>query len=264
MTLPTTIYSFPAYLSRFSSTDKPVKLKFHQYARATLLSNRGRDHNCDGRRTVEIHKLDLSDWQAFNKLATKCNAYDGVTMNGDNSFGWNHEATLDNIHAQKYNKAYAGARLTAELKYLLQDVESFEPNSKYTIHEVVLGLGYGTPDYTGQTIGYVVTLPAQMPNCWSSELPTIDLYIDQLRTVTGVSNALGFIIAALLNAYSDLPHDLKIGLRSLSSSAAIYSGLGFERVPQERDISCARMYLTPANHPDLWTQENGEWIYLRN
>ncbi|EMV1930544.1 TPA: DUF2686 family protein, partial [Escherichia coli] len=20
----------------------------------------------------------------------------------------------------------------------------------------------------------------------------------------------------------------------------------------------------PANHPDLWTQENGEWIYLRN
>ncbi|MCP6025522.1 DUF2686 family protein, partial [Klebsiella pneumoniae] len=21
---------------------------------------------------------------------------------------------------------------------------------------------------------------------------------------------------------------------------------------------------TPANHPDLWTQENGEWIYLRN
>ncbi|ENC2325359.1 DUF2686 family protein, partial [Escherichia coli] len=19
-----------------------------------------------------------------------------------------------------------------------------------------------------------------------------------------------------------------------------------------------------ANHPDLWTQENGEWIYLRN
>ena len=32
-------------------------------------------------------------------------------MNGDNSFGWNHEATLDNIHAQKYNKAYAGARL---------------------------------------------------------------------------------------------------------------------------------------------------------
>ncbi|HGU2396088.1 TPA: hypothetical protein N7D21_000755, partial [Escherichia coli] len=25
MTLPTTIYSFPAYLSRFSSTDKPVK-----------------------------------------------------------------------------------------------------------------------------------------------------------------------------------------------------------------------------------------------
>lgn len=60
-------------------------------------------------------------------------------MNGDNSFGWNHEATLDNIHAQKYNKAHAGARLTAELKYLLQDVESFEPNSKYTIHEVVLG-----------------------------------------------------------------------------------------------------------------------------
>ncbi|HGX7347077.1 TPA: DUF2686 family protein, partial [Shigella dysenteriae] len=51
---------------------------------------------------------------------------------------------------------------------------------------------------------------------------------------------------------------------SLSSSAAIYSVLGFERVPQERDISCARMYLTPANHPDLWTQENGEWIYLRN
>lgn len=112
MTLPTTIYSFPAYLPRFSSTDKPAKLKFHQYARATLLSNRGRDHNCDGRRTVEIHKLDLSDWQAFNKLAKKCNAYDGVTMNGDNSFGWNHEATLDNIHAQKYNKAYAGARLT--------------------------------------------------------------------------------------------------------------------------------------------------------
>lgn len=38
MTLPTTIYSFPAYLPRFSSTDKPAKLKFHQYARATLLS----------------------------------------------------------------------------------------------------------------------------------------------------------------------------------------------------------------------------------
>ncbi|ENT7432294.1 DUF2686 family protein, partial [Shigella flexneri] len=110
----------------------------------------------------------------------------------------------------------------------------------------------------------VVTLPAQMPNCWSSELPTIDLYIDQLHTVTGVSNALGFIIAALLNAYSDLPHDLKIGLRSLSNSAAIYSGLGFERVPQDRDIRSDRMHLTPANHPDLWTQENGEWIYLRN
>ena len=51
MTLPTTIYSFPAYSPYFSSTDKPVKLKFHQYARATLLPNRGRDHNCDGRRT---------------------------------------------------------------------------------------------------------------------------------------------------------------------------------------------------------------------
>ncbi|MCJ8704500.1 hypothetical protein MWH01_36420, partial [Escherichia coli] len=25
MTLPTTIYSFPAYLPRFSSTDKPAK-----------------------------------------------------------------------------------------------------------------------------------------------------------------------------------------------------------------------------------------------
>ncbi|EPV4565803.1 DUF2686 family protein, partial [Shigella flexneri] len=68
----------------------------------------------------------------------------------------------------------------------------------------------------------------------------------------------------LLNAYSDLPHDLKIGLRSLSNSAAIYSGLGFERVPQDRDIRSDRMHLTPANHPDLWTQENGEWIYLRN
>lgn len=51
-------------------------------------------------------------------------------MNGDNSFGWNHEATLDNIHAQKYNKAYAGARLTAELKYLLQDVESLIHNTR--------------------------------------------------------------------------------------------------------------------------------------
>ncbi|WP_213068395.1 DUF2686 family protein [Acinetobacter baumannii] len=29
------------------------------------MSNRGRDHNCDGRRTVEIHKLDLSDWQVI-------------------------------------------------------------------------------------------------------------------------------------------------------------------------------------------------------
>lgn len=40
-------------------------------------------------------------------------------MNGDNSFGWNHEATLDNIHAQKYNKAYAGARLTAETEIFI-------------------------------------------------------------------------------------------------------------------------------------------------
>src|SRR5699024_11480311 len=70
MTLPTTIYSFPAYSPRFSSTDKPVKLKFHQYTRATLLSNRGRDHNCDGRRTVEMHKLDLSDWQARSEEHT--------------------------------------------------------------------------------------------------------------------------------------------------------------------------------------------------
>ncbi|ENY6860547.1 TPA: DUF2686 family protein, partial [Shigella flexneri] len=33
---------------------------------------------------------------------------------------------------------------------------------------------------------------------------------------------------------------------------------------QDRDIRSDRMHLTPANHPDLWTQENGEWIYLRN
>ena len=124
---------------------------------------------------------------------------------------------------------------------------SFEPNSKYTIHEVVLGPGYGTPDYTGQTIGYVVTLPAQMPNCWSSELPTIDLYIDQLRTVTGVSNALGFIIAALLNAYHD--HHLKFDMRSLSSSAAIYSGLGFERVPQDRDVRVIAVSASNASKP---------------
>ncbi len=166
----------------------------------------------------------------------------------DNSFGWNHEATLDNIHAQKYNKAYAGARLTAELKYLLQDVESFEPNSKYTIHEVVLGPGYSTPDYTGQTIGYVVTLPAQMPNCWSSELPTIDLYIDQLRTVTGVSNALGFIIAALLNAYSDLPHDLKSWSAFLIKFSSNLLGFGF-RASAAGPRHKVRSYASNASKP---------------
>ncbi|MBF5975804.1 DUF2686 family protein [Escherichia coli] len=36
------------------------------------------------------------------------------------------------------------------------------------------------------------------------------------------------------------------------------------RYTQDRDIRSDRMHLTPANHPDLWTQENGEWIYLRN
>ena len=95
MTLPTTIYSFPAYSPRFSSTDKPVKLKFHQYARATLLSNRGRDHNCDGRHTVEIHKLDLSDWQAFNKLAMACNAYDGITMNYHHSLLFHRKHSIN-------------------------------------------------------------------------------------------------------------------------------------------------------------------------
>ncbi len=63
---------------------------------------------------------------------------------------------------------------------------------------MVLGL------YQPKDEGYLQPFPAQIPNCWSSELPTIDLYIDQRRTVTGVSTRHSDSHwCMMLNAYSD-------------------------------------------------------------
>lgn len=68
--------------------------------------------------------------------------------------------------------------------------------------------------YAGTTIGYISTLPASQAKRWTNEQPRIDIYIDQIMTVTGVANSSGFALAALLNANIELGNDPIIGIEA--------------------------------------------------
>lgn len=68
--------------------------------------------------------------------------------------------------------------------------------------------------YAGTTIGYISTLPASQAKRWTNEQPRIDIYIDQIITVSGVANSSGFALAALLNANIELGNDPIIGIEA--------------------------------------------------
>ncbi|EFI6470488.1 DUF2686 family protein, partial [Escherichia coli] len=90
----------------------------------------------------------------------------------------------------------------------------FDPVEDYTVHEITLGPGCNVPGYAGTTIGYISTLPASQAKRWTNEQPRIDIYIDQIMTVTGVANSSGFALAALLNANIELGNDPIIGIEA--------------------------------------------------
>ena len=83
----------------------------------------------------------------------------------------------------------------------------FDPVEDYTVHEITLGPGCNVPGYAGTTIGYISTLPTSQAKRWTNEQPRIDIYIDQIMTVSGVANSSGFALAALLNANIELGND---------------------------------------------------------
>lgn len=61
----------------------------------------------------------------------------------------------------------------------------FDPVEDYTVHEITLGPGCNVPGYAGTTIGYISTLPTSQAKRWTNEQPRIDIYIDQIMTVSG-------------------------------------------------------------------------------
>ena len=124
----------------------------------------------------------------------------------------------------------------------------FDPVEDYTVHEITLGPGCNVPGYAGTTIGYISTLPASQAKRWTNEQPRIDIYIDQIMTVTGVANSSGFALAALLNANIELGNDPIIGIEA------------YPRVMKNAPLK--RMTLQPSSLPELFELKNGEWNYI--
>lgn len=177
---------------------------------------RGNNHNYDGKSVVEIRKLDISkeSWP-FNYVTETCREFNGITTTGRMLYrNLKITSALDEIYGGICKKAHAATELAEGLRLNLFMKSPFDPVEDYTVHEITLGPGCNVPGYAGTTIGYISTLPASQAKRWTNEQPRIDIYIDQIMTVTGVANSSGFALAALLNANIELGNDPIIGIEA--------------------------------------------------
>ncbi|NDR94784.1 DUF2686 family protein [Escherichia coli] len=245
---------------------------------------RGNNHNYDGKSVVEIRKLDISKepWPfnyvtgacresdgiikepwPFNYVTGACRESDGITTTGRMLYrNLKITSALDEIYGGICKKAHATTELAEGLRLNLFMKSPFDPVEDYTVHEITLGPGCNVPGYAGTTIGYISTLPASQAKRWTNEQPRIDIYIDQIMTVTGVANSSGFALAALLNANIELGNDPIIGIEAYPGTAEIHAKMGYKVIPGDENAPLKRMTLQPSSLPELFELKNGEWNYI--
>ena len=225
---------------------------------------RGNNHNYDGKSVVEIRKLDISKepWP-FNYVTETCRESDGITTTGRMLYrNLKITSALDDIYGGICKKAHAATELAEGLRLNLFMKSPFDPVEDYTVHEITLGPGCNVPGYAGTTIGYISTLPASQAKRWTNEQPRIDIYIDQIMTVSGVANSSGFALAALLNANIELGNDPIIGIEAYPGTAEIHAKMGYKVIPGDENAPLKRMTLQPSSLPELFELKNGEWNYI--
>ncbi|WP_137584896.1 DUF2686 family protein [Escherichia coli] len=225
---------------------------------------RGNNHNYDGKSVVEIRKLDISkeSWP-FNYVTEACRESDGITTTGRMLYrNLKITSALDEIYGGICKKAHAATELAEGLRLNLFMKSPFDPVEDYTVHEITLGPGCNVPGYAGTTIGYISTLPVSQVKRWTNEQPRIDIYIDQIITVSGVANSSGFALAALLNANIGMGNDPIIGIEAYPGTAEIHAKMGYNVIPGDEDAPLKRMTLQPSSLPELFELKNGEWNYI--
>ncbi len=225
---------------------------------------RGNNHNYDGKSVVEIRKLNISkeSWP-FNYVTETCREFNGITTTGRMLYrNLKITSALDEIYGGICKKAHAATELAEGLQLNLFMKSPFDPVEEYTVHEITLGPGCNVPGYAGTTIGYISTLPASQAKRWTNEQPRIDIYIDQIMTVTGVANSSGFALAALLNANIGMGNDPIIGIEAYPGTAEIHAKMGYKVIPGDEDEPLKRMTLQPSSLPELFELKNGEWNYI--
>ncbi|WP_261629974.1 YjfZ/YjiC family protein [Escherichia coli] len=225
---------------------------------------RGNNHNYDGKSVVEIRKLDISkeSWP-FNYVTEACRESDGITTTGRMLYrNLKITSALDEKYGGICKKAHAATELAEGLRLNLFMKSPFDPVENYTVHEITLGPGCNVPGYAGTTIGYISTLPVSQAKRWTNEQPRIDIYIDQIITVSGVANSSGFALAALLNANIEMGNDPIIGIEAYPGTAEIHAKMGYKVIPGDEDAPLKRMTLQPSSLPELFELKNGEWNYI--
>ena len=225
---------------------------------------RGNNHNYDGKSVVEIRKLDISkeSWP-FNYVTETCREFNGITTTGRMLYrNLKITSALDDIYGGICKKAHAATELAEGLRLNLFMKSPSYPVENYTVHEITLGPGCNVPGYAGTTIGYISTLPVSQAKRWTNEQPRIDIYIDQIMTVSGVANSSGFALAALLNANIELGNDPIIGIEAYPGTAEIHAKMGYKVIPGDENAPLKRMTLQPSSLPELFELKNGEWNYI--
>ncbi|HBE5895204.1 TPA: DUF2686 family protein, partial [Escherichia coli] len=225
---------------------------------------RGNNHNYDGKSVVEIRKLNISkqSWP-FNYVTETCREFKGITTTGRMLYrNLKITSALDEIYGGICKKAHAATELAEGLLLNLFMKSPFDPVEDYTVHEITLGPGCNVPGYAGTTIGYISTLPVSQAKRWTNEQPRIDIYIDQIITVSGVANSSGFALAALLNANIEMGNDPIIGIEAYPGTAEIHAKMGYKVIPGDEDAPLKRMTLQPSSLPELFELKNGEWNYI--
>ncbi|HGX8342208.1 TPA: DUF2686 family protein [Shigella flexneri] len=217
-----------------------------------------------GKSVVEIRKLNIGkqSWP-FNYVTDTCREFNGITTTGRMLYrNLKITSALDEIYGGICKKAHAATELAEGLRLNLFMKSPFDPVEDYTVHEITLGPGCNVPGYAGTTIGYISTLPASQAKRWTNEQPRIDIYIDQIITVSGVANSSGFALAALLNANIEMGNDPIIGIEAYPGTAEIHSKMGYNVIPGDEDAPLKRMTLQPSSLPELFELKNGEWNYI--
>lgn len=224
---------------------------------------RGNNHNYDGKSVVEIRKLDISkeSWP-FNYVTEACRESDGITTTGRMLYrNLKITSALDEIYGGICKKAHAATELAEGLRLNLFMKSPFDPVEDYTVHEITLGLVamfrlrrnhdriyFNPSSFSGKR--------------WTNEQPRIDIYIDQIITVSGVANSSGFALAALLNANIGMGNDPIIGIEAYPGTAEIHAKMGYNVIPGDEDAPLKRMTLQPSSLPELFELKNGEWNYI--